>query len=177
MASIQEHPRDAYFEWLVDQTGCETHRELLMLLFHIPFSASIPMDENRADDGLYFRTLYGERSDTDIDHLDGRCSMLELLMALADRLDGLTSYDHDPAYWFVYFLKQLEIYKYDDVTFNDDPYLAGLAIEHRIDIMMDHRYQYDGKGGGLFVMKNPPYDLRTIELWWQMQYWLVENYI
>ena len=49
MPSVQNaHHIDAYFEWLVERTGCETYRGLLDVLFHTPFWYSIAMDANRA---------------------------------------------------------------------------------------------------------------------------------
>ena len=178
MPSVQNaHPIDAYFEWLVERTGCETYRGLLDILFHIPFWYSIAMDANRAEDGLYLRVLYGDQHDCTIEHLAGSCSVLEFLIALSDRVDQLTSYEHDPAYWFSYFLNNTKLDKYTDEYFDTHIlYDIECDVDDRLHILLDHRYRYDGSNGGLFVCHKPEHDMRRVEVWWQMQYWLIEHF-
>ncbi len=176
MPSVRVRP-DGYFEWLVDQTGCDDCWAMLNILYRTPFWSPVAMDGNRAEDGLYLRVLYGDSHDCTVEHLDGQCSMLEFLLGMADRVNHSSSYERDPGYWFRYFLENMRIDQYTDRVFEKrGTYNVEREIYERIDILLDRRYDFDGRNGGLFVVDDPPHDMRNAEYWWQMQYWLIENY-
>lgn len=176
MPSVRVRP-DGYFEWLVDLTGCDDSKAMLNILHHIPFRSPVPMDGNRAEDGLYLRVLYDNDHNVEVRHLDGSCSVLEFLIGMADRVNHYSSYERDPGHWFRVFLHNMGIERYTDDLFSKEiAYDVERVIYDRVDILLDRRYSSDGSGGGLFVVDDPPHDMRTAEYWWQMQYWLIENY-
>ena len=47
MPSVRVRP-DGYFEWLVDQTGCDDCWAMLNILYRTPFWSPVAMDGNRA---------------------------------------------------------------------------------------------------------------------------------
>ena len=44
-------------------------------------------------------------------------------------------------------------------------------VEETIDIFLNREYQSNGKGG-LFTIKNCDYDLREVEIWYQLCWYL-----
>lgn len=166
-----------YFEWLAQHVNPDEDPTILHELFDRDFYWSIPMDENRNDDGVYLRTLYTEQTNRtiDIDLTDNISTVLEFLIALADRTDGATSHVQNVGFWFHMFLHNMGLG-------HPDYYMThGVVDDEYIDIcverLLSHQYSYNGTNGGLFVMDSPPKDLRRIEFWWQLQYWVLENYM
>ena len=82
--------------WLVDKTGLDyrEYSELLSTLYSITFrwNGDIPTDKNRASDGVLLREDYLDdvgRFDSFDSQLDMPCNVLEMLIALAIRIDDL----------------------------------------------------------------------------------------
>ena len=100
-----------YYDWLVDQIDFEDkvnlYEHLLEHLFNTDFIwlDSIPLDENRAVDGLNLREVFAKI----IGNEDGElllydlslkgCSLLEMLVAFADRLTGLVDLGKEAFFW------------------------------------------------------------------------------
>lgn len=175
---------DRYLQWIINTTGLKRYGRLSAILFNVPFRSRIHMDENRAADGLYMREEYIDRhqgSEYDIScHLDGHCSVLEFLVSFSDRVEEATSYRHDRRYWVSYFLRNMGLIDFDDRYFADNPGREGYVVEsvmERLSKTLDRRYSYDGSHGGLFILRKPPCDLRNVEYWWQMQYYVLERYM
>lgn len=173
-----------YLQWIINKTGLTRYTHLSRVLFDVPFRSCIRMDENRASDGLYMREEYIDRhpgSEYGVScHLDGQCSVLEFLVSFSDRVEEATSYRHDRRYWVSYFLENMGLIGFDDRYFADnpdrEPDVEG-AIAERLSRTLDRRYSHDGSHGGLFVLRRPPCDLRNVEYWWQMQYYVLERYM
>jgi len=126
------------------------------------------MDRNRAMDGVALRERYG----CDNDLLGEPCSVLEMLIALSARMENLT-HDYDAgdrtSQWFWLMLTNLGLNCMDDDNFDE-----GTA-EWIVDRFLDREYEYDGSEGGLFVLKQPYNDLREVEIWVQMNWFLSER--
>lgn len=165
---------DDYFEWLCELTCGEQHnerdsyRKLLSHLHRIEFVYSIKRDSNRAEDGigLRYRFAYNYISPAAAEtYLDGSCTVLEMILALAIRCEE--NIMDDPAIgdrtrqWFWGMIVNLGLGsmsddRYDEQTVND-------AI-HRL---LNRTYASNGKGG-LFTVKNCDRDMRNIEIWHQL---------
>lgn len=93
-----------YFEWLKEQVSFEGGRvftesedRILGILFLMDFEFSMPMDKNRAKDGLILRKIWGNRRLEAGEKVDlgaifegkEQCSMLEMLLGLAIRMEDL----------------------------------------------------------------------------------------
>lgn len=166
---------DLYFEWmcqLVDGKECE--RRLLMYLHEVKFTYSIPMDGNRAEDGVNLRYRFGREHGYDdalvATYLDDRsCTVLEMMVALAIRCEDHIMSNPDmgnqTARWFWAMIDSLGL---TDMTNDryDEQY-----IESVIDTFLNREYKRNGKGG-LFTVRGCRRDLRSIEIWYQMCYYL-----
>lgn len=118
---------DGYFDWLCNQIyGDEEHHKLLELLFEVPYEWTLPMDENRAKDGIWLRKEYCSDIGMEAFSLNflGNCRMLEMLIALAIRIENDTMYDPDmgdrTSLWFWFMIGNLGLYDMDDESFNRD---------------------------------------------------------
>ena len=56
----------------------------------------------------------------------------------------------------------------------DDESYDSFEVEDRLDIFMNREYKPDGTGG-LFKLRKTRHDLRNVEIWYQMMWYLSEN--
>lgn len=166
-----------YFEWLYDLV-CNnrysegySYRELLTYLHAVEFTYTVDKDSNRAEDGLDLR--YRFAYDTGLicadGYLEGPCSVLEMMIALAIRCEEQIM--DDPRYgnrtsqWFWIMVTNLGLGGMIDGRF--DEYYA----EDVISIFLNRDYEPNGRGG-LFTVRNCDYDLRYVEIWVIMLWYL-----
>ena len=172
---------DEYFEWLYDLV-CKnrfsekiSYRKLLMRLHSIPFRYLIANDENRAGDGIELRykfTIY-EGYDKSVEYildvLDGPCSVLEMIVALAIRCEETIMTDPKigdrTGQWFWKMIVNMGLGSMTDIRF-DDLYVDGI-----VNRFLNREYDYDGNGG-LFTIRNSNCDLRNVSIWNQMMWYL-----
>lgn len=170
-----------YFDWLYDIVCGEryskqiSYKKLLMYLHSIEFRYSIPKDKNRAEDGMDLRYRFAitlpheDSTDYILDILDDPCSVLEMMIALAIRCEE--NIMDDPhvgdrtGQWFWGMIVSLGLGAMTDTRFN------RRAIDETIDIFLDRRYEPNGKGG-LFTIRNCDRDLRTVEIWYQLCWYI-----
>lgn len=168
---------DNYFEWMFDLvcTGRYVEpisfRRLLSYLHDVEFTYSIPKDSNRAEDGidLRYRFAYDTGCACADGYLDGPCSVLEMMIALAIRceegiMDDATK-GNRTAQWFWKMVVNLGLGSMTDDRF-DLRY-----VEEKIDIFLNREYEADGRGG-LFTVTDCRFDMRDLEIWVQMCYFL-----
>lgn len=166
-----------YFEWLWNFTKCRGHsqnRKIITLLHNIEFRYSIPMDANREEDGIDLRYRFitevgiPKNYQEVCAYLDGPCSVLEMMIALAIRCEESIMDDPDigdrTSEWFWLMMKNLGLDYMNDREFDRD------IAEEKISIFLDRRYKRNGEGG-LFVV-NGRRDLRKVEIWYQMCWYL-----
>lgn len=176
---VRDDVLNEYFDWMCQLVsdkqyiGDRSYRKLLSKLHNIPFTYTIDMDGNRAADGIDLRYRFGyERNYEDYiiaSFLDDKpCSVLEMIVALALRCETIME---DPDYgdrtgeWFWGMIESLGLKSMDDTGFNRD------YVDDVIDIFLSRDYGRDGRGG-LFTIKHPKRDLRTVEIWYQMNWYL-----
>lgn len=166
-----------YFEWLWNFTKCRGHsqnRKIITLLHNIEFRYSIPMDANREEDGIDLRYRFitevgiPKNYQEVYAYLDGPCSVLEMMIALAIRCEESIMDDPDigdrTSEWFWLMMKNLGLDYMSDRKFDRD------IAEEKISIFLDRNYKRNGEGG-LFVV-NGRRDLRKVEIWYQMCWYL-----
>lgn len=168
-----------YFEWLFELVCGKryaddiSYRKLLTLLHNTEFTFIIPMDENRAYDGLSIRYRFLDSIDCDRDYICRPCSVLEMMTGLAIKCEE--NIMDDPKVgdrtrqWFWGMINNLGLGAMTDSNF-DKRY--ALDVIH---IFLDRRYSPNGKGG-LFTIKNCDRDLREVEIWHQLC-WYLDSYI
>ena len=173
----------AYFEWMYS-TVCEgrfaaenSYRKLLEYLHTVEYTWILPDDSNRADDGsegLRWKFIYEHhiRLDGPKDQLDGPCSVLEMILALAFRCEEIMDnafLGDRTAQWFWQMITNLGLGGMSDRRF-DIRY-----VEETVQRFLDRDYEPDGHGS-LFVIRNCDVDLRDVETWTCML-WYLDNII
>ena len=160
-----------YFSWLCEQVmlrdGDEDYSFLFRALHKKEFYWTVPNDDNRAEDGKDLRYEFVEENYiSDYDVIKGPCTVLEMLIGLSRRFDDG---ERVPAEWFWEMLGNL----FDlDICTNrvvDPDYL-----DHILDRFLDRTYDFNGYGG-LFPLKNAQKDQRKVEIWYQMQAYIIEK--
>lgn len=142
-----------------------------MYLHYTEFRYSIPNDGNRAEDGVYLRYRFALENGYDdiFKYLDGPCRVLEMLVALANRCEEHIMDDPDigdrTGQWFWTMIRNLDLDSMTDENFDID------YVEEKVSIFLDRRYASNGEGG-LFILDDCRYDLRTVEIWYQMCWYL-----
>lgn len=142
-----------------------------MRLHDTRFVYSIPRDENRARDGIDLRYRFALLHDTPslVQYLEGPCSVLEMMIALAIRCEE--NIMDDPkvgdrtGQWFWGMIVNLGLGAMTDNRFDRQ------FVDEVVQRFLDRDYEPNGKGG-LFTVRNCKYDLRTVEIWYQLNYYL-----
>lgn len=173
--------RNAYFQWLYNWMSGERYhydvsfKRLLMQLHDTEFVYTIRNDQNRAEDGANLRYRFAKERiiDEPVDYilecLAGPCSVLEMMIALANRCEE--DYMDDPAYgnrtaqWFWGMVTNLKLGNMTDAWY-DKRYVADV-----LDKFLHRKYAPDGSGG-LFKIRDYKGDMRKMEIWHQMCYFL-----
>jgi len=167
-------PRDdgllAYRAWLrglVISLAPPYHSpSIFNIAWDILYVPTIPNDQNRSEDGINLRQEYGSVTGNGLPPV-GPCRILEFLIGLAIRLNAA---DYDPTMpdrvgpWFWTLMDNLGIVD------GDDPW-----IEDSLEKINTRDYSTDGHGG-LFPLRRPKENQREVEIWYQMQAYLMENF-
>ena len=164
----------SYGRWLYDIVCKDlfsksiSYDQLLSYLSHREFTVIIPNDRNRAEDGIDLRLRYQASTGEHINR-SKPCSILEMMVALSIRCEE--SIMDNPAYgdrtaqWFWGMIKTLGLYGMTDDRFDIE------YVESVIDRFLNREYEPNGEGG-LFKINNCKYDLRKIEIWYQLCWYL-----
>ena len=149
-----------------------TYFDLLGKLHEKPFVWFIHNDDNRAGDGTYLRYEFlSERPPAEQlarhDWMQRNCSMLEMLIALSRRLSflggGATSE------WFWHMLSNIGLSGYSDARPGPPE-----VIDRALNRVIKRTYEPDGRGG-LFPLREATEDQRRVEIWAQMNNYLIER--
>ena len=166
-----------YFEWMFDLV-CSgryskeiSYRKLLMHLHNTEFRYSILRDENRAEDGeaLRYKFTYQKGYDEALVYLNDRpSSVLEMMIALSIRCEEFmddTSIGDRTSQWFWGMITNLGLGSMTDDRFDKR------EVNYILDRFLDREYEPDGKGG-LFRVRKCDRDLRKVEIWYQLCWYL-----
>lgn len=161
-----------YRRWLWDlatELGpINQNPELFEVAWDMEYIPTIPNDKNRYQDGVDLRASYVRNSRARSLPPIGKCTMLEFLIGLAIRLNEA---DYDPEMpnragpWFWALIDNLGIIEANRPR-----------IEEAFTKINTRNYSSDGYGG-LFPLRNPKEDQRKVEVWYQMQAYLMENLV
>ena len=175
--TFKDRINDEYFDWLCEVVDSKrfskqvSYRKLLMHLHNIEFTWFIPYDDNRADDGIMLRRKYAlAHHDEELsDYISGPCSVLEMMAALAIRCEESimddTLFGKRTGQWFWGMIRNLGLSPMNDSNFDAE------FVDDVIARFLNREYEPDGKGG-LFTIKNCNHDLRTVEIWRQLSWYL-----
>lgn len=163
-----------YFDWLCQIVDNRFHGKLLKRLHEIDFEYIIPMDGNRAEDGIELRYRFGYEHSYDqpliARYLDNRpCSVLEMMIALALRCEGdimSNGEAGDQTYiWFWGMIRSLGLDEETDKCYDE------IYIDDVIDRFLKRQYKRNGQGG-LFTIEHCEHDMRSVEIWYQMCWYM-----
>lgn len=175
--------RDRYFGWLCDLVDKGefspklSYSQLLGTLYSTSFRYYLPLDASRAEDGISLRYRFGSEFDIPRlviqDELDNRkCSVLEMLIALCLRCEEHIMHDEAvgdrTAKWFWDILENMHLTDYDDAIFD------SVKVLDIVERFVTRNYKPNGEGG-IATFTDCEYDLREVEIWDQMMWWL--NYV
>ena len=178
-----ENINNYYFDWLCDivENSKGEYNILLRYLFDTEFSNEtaifINNDSNRVEDSLDLREdfineqLSREELYLVETFLHQECSLLEVMISLAYRMEDVMGLDEFPN-WFWIMISNLGLDEFTDDHFtrkNLD------TVERKVSNLLNREYFRDGTGG-LFPLKDPNSDQRKVEIWYQMSAYLIENY-
>lgn len=174
--TFEERVNDEYFEWLCEQVGSSrfargvSYEKLLSHLHNIEFTWFVPYDDNRADDGIQLRRRYAISQDdmTLTRYLKGPCSVFEMMVALAKRCEEIMDdalLGNRIGQWFWGMIHNLGLTPMRDSNFDTE------YVDTVIARFLDREYEQDGSGG-LFTVKNCDVDMRTVEIWRQLSWYL-----
>ena len=198
MINVEERCRDIWDDYFVWLCGCIDdkrfmdiwdHYEVLKIMHNTPFEYSIPKDGNRVADAFGLRGRFASESSAclpyDVAYDDVReilsyfekrqAYVLEVLIALAERLDDITSDIEEPpkpAYWFRMFMENLSLFTPVFSPVNSPNFsrkTSGILKK-----WMSRQYDYYGNGN-IFRLEKPVKDFNKIEIWYQMHQFLEQK--
>ena len=171
----------AYFEWLISQiqvNGTRTFNELFGRMHDTEFLWTVPNDDNRIGDALELRPEF-------LDHIhslspreikrfrsptERPVSVLEVLIALSRRLTFYAG--HTAPVWAWKLIKNLGLNKASDPL--DD--VKAQRVEDTLYALIWRTYEPDGVGG-FFPLNWAKEDQTKIEIWDQMNQYIMENFV
>lgn len=192
-----ERTQTLYFNWLCSMVHIDDYcgmswYVLAKILHNIEFYWTVSNDDNRAADGIRLRQTWlnmmeSEANDLGVgisvplDALTGPCTVFEMMVALASRIESDIMQSDElgnrTSAWFWDMLYNL-LWDYDITVFRDNEITtkAGAIVRRLITKLLDRDYDFNGNGGLFPLGPNTDVDQREVEIWYQAQYWLVENY-
>lgn len=171
-----------YFEWLCSLIRDSkpkknvSYRNLMVYLYHTEFSFILPMDENRCVDGIDLRYRFGYEHNIEApviaSYLDNSpCSVLEMMVALAFRCEEHIMFNPEDGVrsgrWFWQMIQNLGLSEMYDSKYDEE------LVNSIIWRFLNRGYDHDGEGSLVYI-PNSQYDLRTMEIWYQMMRYLSE---
>ncbi len=162
---------DHYLEWLYNLVGRQArninHWHLLEAMNTYDFVMLVPNDDNRCKDGEALRREFTEetRARPSQHWMDASCTVLEMLIGVARHLSF--ELDREVGEWFWHLVGNLQLTKYKDERFNER------LVDQSLERLVWRQYNYDGNGG-LFPLEKPHEDQRHVEIWFQMEAYMLE---
>lgn len=162
---------DQYLDWLYAMVGRRAenvdHTKLLAHMHTWEFVMLIPNDDNRCSDGIAVRKEFLRKTGSRPTRhwLELGCSVLEMLVGIARHLSF--EMDGEVGEWFWHLVDNLGLARYNDRRFN------ARQVDRAMERLIWRQYSTDGRGG-LFPLENPHEDQRQVELWFQMESYMLE---
>lgn len=168
--------RTQYFEWLTNLVTRNrvskqvSYSKLLNHLHNTKFRYSIPLDRNRASDGVDLRYRFASLVDCDPnDARVGPCTLLEMMVALSiaceERIMDDPGIGDRTGQWFWNMITSLGLGGLTNSRYDPD------YVDDILDRFFARDYEPNGKGG-LFTIRNCEDDLRDVQIWTQMLWYL-----
>lgn len=167
---------ETYFKWLAVQVVSDRPRDprqtnwlVLRQLHSTEFFWRVRNDDNRVEDGKELRLEF-LNGNSSLSWLSQGCSFLEMLIALSRRLAFQTE-GVSVAEWFWHLMNNVGL------CISDNEY-EELRMQGYVDQVLRNlnNRTYDKNGrGGLFPLHDAEIDQTKVEIWYQMNYYLLER--
>lgn len=167
-----------YLDFLIKKCGVRIgalYKDLLNILHNIRFTWEIGRDDNREADGVSLRDDFyipDECSEYEIDFYERPCSVLEMMVALAIRVDneyiGNPAESH-PGPFFFEMIENLGLRRFIQGKYSEDD------VYEIVERWLKREFDKDGKGSP-FPVKHDRRDQRDLEIWDQMISYINEKY-
>lgn len=159
----------AYYEWLVEKIAIpngKDYNKLFEIMHNTEFQWTVPNDDNRIQDGIDLRGRFLNGKKRTI-NLEG-ATLLEILVSLS--MKTAFTAGGTPRKWAWKLLKNLRL------TNMSDPLNPEMIrqVNDKLDALIWRTYQYNGRGG-FFPLKHPEEDQRKVEIWYQMNKYVLER--
>lgn len=185
---------DEYFLWLCALVNADMDRysELLWELHDTDFVWILDIDASRAVDGLELRKTYYALTGEDwIEFWEHNCTVLEMLVALAQRMEGsmgdVNTGDRTRV-WFWEMIRNLGLKPFDNTHLMYGGYIREDGVCRMINTdeelmnvkiilvnWMNRDFDIYGNGSP-FPLRYPAYDQRERSIVYQMYDYICENY-
>jgi len=176
---------EVYLDWLMNQIRDEdswklkTHQKLIRQLHNTTFLVCDPNDQAREDDGYDLRWRYkwdaglmDNGNYVFVNNIpDEKCSILEMMIALAMRADENFTRGSNLTAPFIFWsmVKSLGLLGETDNIYDE------INVMYRLDTFNNRMYEPNGHGG-LFILRTSDENMRNIDIWNQLCRWINENY-
>lgn len=167
---------ELYLNWLYEHIADasianprRTYWTLATVLYTKEFIWYVPNDDNRCADGRDLRVEFAEDLGLSIDDeswMGLGCSVLELMIGLSRRLSFLD--EGEPREWFWELVDNLGL------RFSDRDHFPSQHVEEVLNRVIWRTYRTNGRGG-FFPLRRPDRDQRDVELWVQLNNYLLER--
>lgn len=165
-----------YYIWLLEMIDFDSHghdkqSKLLQYLHNKEYVWDIWTDENRAEDGLNLRCRFEKETDyLDYSPLEKPCSVLEMMVAFAERIDkDVTDEEYGTPYWFWIMIENLGLKDCTDDVFD------AKKVNSVLDNWLNSLTKNDLKSG-IFPGKSGKKPESDTDEWFRMQKWIAERY-
>lgn len=172
-----------YLEWLYSRVASveninltRQYTKLFGIFFTEEFIWIHPRDANFAQYGIELREVFVEQTGISLRGNSGflrdePCSVLELFIALANKLSDDDPEEREPAYWFWEMMENLGFRNLNDAKIKpeDEPLIRTI-----LQYVMERRYNRKGEGG-LFPLQRTRKDQTKVELLYQLEAYLAER--
>lgn len=174
---------ELFFEWLYSRVAdaretdpSRTHWLLFKQLYSTEFFWIIPNDDNRIFDGKELRRefLNSKRTRAPLEWLDLGCSVLEMMVGLAQRISFEDLKQREPRYWFWELLRNLGLDGHTDDVNPRNVVDREIDVEDCLNNVIYRTYRPNGHGG-FFPLRGPCDDQRDVDIWYQMGMYLHER--
>lgn len=172
--------KELYFNWMMDLVHddrfSKKYSQLLRHLDNRDFEYMIPLDGNREEDGMDLRYRFGYEKSYNRTIIttflnDRPCSILEMMVALAFRCEEHIMSDPEignrTGKWFWGMVFNLGLISMDNANYDPE------YVNYVLDRFLNREYKANGEGG-LFKVKRFRRDMRLVEIWYQMCWYLNE---
>lgn len=182
---------DKYYDWLCERLRLKPissgYEWLCAKLMTIPFKAvkTVTDDNNRVSDALYLRSTFcykfslDARARRDFYRSLGPCSVFEIMVVMIEEMCFLMGSNalasNDPSSLFFELIDNLDLGYLNDWCYRHDPKSCDEEAEETVAVFVNREYEYDGYGG-LFPLEHADEDQRTVNLYHQMELYLIERY-